>query len=158
MLRHAAGLHDIGKIGIPDATLLKPAQLDPDEWEMMKLHATIGADLLVGSRSPFLQLAEVIARTHHERWDGSGYPAGLRGEEIPLAGRICAICDAFDAMTSARPYKDARPRADALAEIERCRGTQFDPALVDVFLRIMSDPVAEWAVSPEAIVSARRPR
>jgi CHASE2 domain-containing sensor protein len=154
MFRHAAALHDIGKIGIPDATLLKPATLDEDEWDQMKRHTTIGADLLAGSRSPFLQLAEVIARTHHERWDGGGYPAGLRGEQIPLAGRICAICDAFDAMTSVRPYKAAMTAADALVELERCRGTQFDPELVDTFLEIVRDPIADWALSPETVVSA----
>ena len=106
-LRHAARLHDVGKIGVPDRVLLKPGRLDAEEWAIMKTHAEIGASMLAGSPSPLVQLAEAIARTHHERWDGSGYPAGLRGEEIPLAGRICAICDVFDALLSARPYKDA---------------------------------------------------
>ena len=117
LLRHAAALHDVGKIGIPDRVLLKPGKLDPAERTVMETHAAKGARLLADSRSDLLQLAEVIARTHHERWDGSGYPAGLSGEDIPLAGRICAICDVYDALVSPRPYKDpwavdAGPRRD----------------------------------------------
>ena len=128
-LRHAAVLHDVGKIGVPDRVLLKPGRLDEEEWEIMKTHAEIGASMLAGSPSPLVQLGEEIARTHHERWDGSGYPAGLRGEEIPLAGRICAICDVFDALRSRRPYKDAWTLDEAIAEIARQRGRHFDPAL-----------------------------
>ncbi len=109
LLRHASALHDVGKVGIPDEILSKPGPLDDDEWETMKTHTTIGASILSGSASPLVQLSETIALTHHERWDGSGYPLGLRGEEIPLAGRICAICDVFDALLSTRPYKDPWP-------------------------------------------------
>ncbi len=107
MLRHAAALHDVGKIGVPDHVLSKPGKLDSAEWETMKSHTTIGAQLLAGSDSPLVQMAERVALTHHERWDGSGYPAGFAGEQIPLVGRICAICDVFDALTSERPYKRA---------------------------------------------------
>jgi CHASE2 domain-containing sensor protein len=135
-LRHAAVLHDIGKIGVPDRVLLKPGKLTPDEWEIMKTHAEIGASMLAGSRSSLVQMAEVIARTHHERWDGTGYPAGLAGEDIPLVGRIVAICDVFDALRSRRPYKEAWPTAEAIAELTAQRGRHFDPELVDRFLNI----------------------
>jgi len=142
-LRHAAVLHDIGKIGVPDRVLLKPGKLTPDEWEVMKTHAAIGASMLAGSRSPLVQMAEVIARTHHERWDATGYPAGLGAEEIPLVGRIVAICDVFDALRSRRPYKEAWPTADALAEVAAQRGRHFDPELVDLFLAIAPELDAE---------------
>jgi CHASE2 domain-containing sensor protein len=138
-LRHAAVLHDVGKIGVPDRVLLKPGKLDPDEWEVMKAHAAIGASMLSGSHSPMVQLAEEIARTHHERWDGTGYPKGLRGEQIPLAGRICALCDVYDALVSRRPYKEAWPVDEALTEIRRQRGRHFDPWLTDLFLGIVMD-------------------
>ena len=134
MLRHASVLHDVGKIGVPDRVLLKPGPLDADEWVIMKTHAAIGASMLSGSPSPLVQLGEEIARTHHERWDGSGYPAGLKGEQIPLAGRICAICDVFDALRSRRPYKPPWTLDEALTEIARQRGRHFDPDLVDLFL------------------------
>lgn len=103
---YAAPMHDIGKIGIPDQILLKPGKLDPEEWEIMKQHTVIGGKILEGSDAEFIQLAEVIALSHHEKWDGSGYPNGLKGSEIPLAGRITAIADVFDALTSKRPYKE----------------------------------------------------
>jgi response regulator RpfG family c-di-GMP phosphodiesterase len=134
LLRHAAAMHDVGKIGIPDRVLLKAGKLDAEEWELMKTHTTLGAQILSGSRSELLQLAETIALTHHERWDGSGYPAGLAGEEIPLVGRICAVCDVFDALISERPYKRAWSRREALAEIARGSGSHFDPRLADAFL------------------------
>ncbi len=134
LLLHAAPMHDIGKIGIPDAILLKPGPLDPDEWEQMKLHTTIGAELLAGSHSPVVQLGEVIALTHHERWDGSGYPQGLAGDAAPVVGRICAIADVFDALISERPYKEAWDHQRAAAEIASQAGRQFDPELVDLFL------------------------
>jgi putative two-component system response regulator len=160
MIRHAAALHDMGKIAIPDGVLLKPGKLDADEWELMKTHTSAGAELLAGSRSPLLQLGEVIARTHHERWDGGGYPAGLAGEQIPLSGRICAICDSYDAMLSKRPYKDASTRAEALAELRRCAGTQFDPRLVEVFVGQIAaeadDAVLdEWNVGPDTVARER---
>ena len=131
MVLYAAPLHDIGKIGIPDRILLKEGPLDPDEWEVMKTHATTGANLLSGGRSALVQMAELIALTHHERWDGSGYPLGLKGEQIPLVSRICAVCDAFDAMVTDRPYQAAIPVADALAEIARESGRHFDPQVAD---------------------------
>jgi len=134
LLLHAAPMHDIGKIGIPDAILLKPGPLDPDEWEEMKRHTTIGAGLLAGSHSPVVQLGEVIALTHHERWDGSGYPHGLAGDAAPLVGRISAIADVFDALISERPYKDAWDHQSAANEIASQAGRQFDPELVDLFL------------------------
>jgi len=102
----------------------------------MKTHTTIGADLLAGSRSPLVQMGEVIARTHHERWDGTGYPAGLAGEAIPLVGRICAVCDVFDALTSDRPYKRAWTVGEALAEIERQSGRHFDPRIAALLLEL----------------------
>jgi putative two-component system response regulator len=135
-IRRASAVHDVGKIGVPDSILRKPGALDDDEWEVMKAHTTVGAAMLAGSRSPLVRLAETIALTHHERWDGSGYPAGLAGEEIPLVGRICAVCDAFDALVSERPYKPAWPAAMALEELRAQRGRQFDPRLVDTFLRM----------------------
>jgi cyclic di-GMP phosphodiesterase len=136
MLRHASALHDVGKIGIPDDVLLKPGALDPDEWRIMQSHTAKGAEILAGSNSPLIQMAEAIARTHHERWDGTGYPNGLKGEEIPLVGRICAICDVYDALGSKRPYKDAWPVARVLEEIAQGSGSHFDPALVAAFLKL----------------------
>jgi len=126
-------LHDIGKIAIPDVILLKPSALEPPEFETIKTHTTLGAKMLSGSDSVFLKMAETIALTHHEKWDGSGYPQGIKGEEIPLVGRICAIADVFDALTSCRPYKKAWSREEAVREIKRLKGTHFDPKLVEVF-------------------------
>jgi putative two-component system response regulator len=134
MLRHASAMHDVGKIGIPDGVLLKPGRLDDDEWALMRSHPQIGAEILEGSRSPLVQLGREIALTHHERWDGGGYPSGLAGEEIPIEGRICAICDVFDALLSERPYKKAWPLQDAIEEIRRGGGHHFDPELVELFL------------------------
>ena len=150
LLRHASALHDVGKIGIPDRVLLKPGKLDAEEWAVdADATPTIGAAMLAGSRSPLLQLAEAIARTHHERWDGTGYPAGLRGEEIPLAGRICAICDVFDALVSPRPYKE---RVDARRRARRDRAPSaarhFDPQLVDAFLGLFAGGRAPRAAPP----------
>ena len=104
---HAYPMHDVGKLGIPDENLLKPGKLDPGEWDIMKKHTTIGGRLLSGSSSELLQAGEIIALSHHERWDGKGYPKGIAEEEIPLSGRICAVSDVFDALTSNRPYKKA---------------------------------------------------
>ncbi len=147
MIMHASIAHDIGKIGISDSILLKAGPLDPGEWETMQTHTTIGADLLAGSPNPLIQMAEAIAISHHERWDGGGYPNGLRGEEIPLAGRICAIVDVYDALLSKRRYKDAWDPADVLAEIARGSGTHFDPAVVEAFLRFAPSLTAELQAS-----------
>jgi response regulator RpfG family c-di-GMP phosphodiesterase len=137
LLRRAAALHDVGKVGVPDAVLRKPGALDPAERRLMQQHTTIGAAILTGSSSPLIRHAEAIALAHHERWDGSGYPRGLRGEEIPLTARICAVCDVFDALLSPRPYKKPWPLPDVLAELQQQRGRHFDPALVDAFLALV---------------------
>ncbi len=134
LLLNASPMHDIGKIGIPDNILLKPGKFEPEEWEIMKQHAQMGADILEGEDSDLLTMARDIALTHHEKWDGTGYPNGLKGEEIPLVGRICAIADVFDALTSERPYKKAWSVEDALALIQENRGTHFEPCLVDAFM------------------------
>ncbi len=136
LIRRAAPLHDVGKIGIPDSILLKPGKLSSDEFALVKTHTSIGARILSGSRFPILRLAEEIAFSHHERWDGDGY-ARIAGDSIPLPGRIVAIADVFDALTQRRPYKDAWPVDEAIAEIEQQRGRQFDPTLVEAFLRII---------------------
>jgi putative two-component system response regulator len=135
LLRRAAGLHDIGKIGVPDTILLAPRKLSPEEFEVVKTHTSIGARILSGSRSPLLQMAETIAWTHHERWDGSGY-ARVSGPEIPLVGRITTVADVFDALTNHRPYKKAWPLDQAIAEIAAQSGRQFDPLVVDAFLAV----------------------
>ena len=150
LLRHASAMHDVGKIGVPDRVLLKPGRFTDNERAVMQTHTTIGASILTGSSAPLLQLAETIALTHHERWDGSGYPHGLAGEEIPLSGRICAICDVFDALLSRRPYKEPWSLTETLAEIRRERGRHFDPALVDAFLAIAPRLHAELGPAPEA--------
>lgn len=135
----AAPMHDIGKIGIPDHILLKPGKLNPDEWEIMKTHVNIGADLLDGTDIPLLVMARNIALSHHEKWDGSGYPQGLKGKAIPIEGRICAICDVFDALTSERPYKKAWPVEEAVAFLRQQKGQHFDPTLVELFESILDD-------------------
>jgi HD-GYP domain-containing protein (c-di-GMP phosphodiesterase class II)/CHASE2 domain-containing sensor protein len=139
LLRHAAALHDVGKLGIPDRVLRKPGVFDADERAVMETHTAIGADILAGSGSPLIRLAATIARSHHERWDGHGYPDGLRGEEIPLAARIATVCDVFDALLSVRPYKPAWTLSEALAELTAQRGRQFDPALVDAFVALVPE-------------------
>lgn len=141
LIRRAAPLHDVGKIGIADSILLKLGKLTPEEFAIVRTHATIGARILSGSRFPILRLAEEIAFNHHERWDGDGY-AGIAKDAIPLAGRIVTVADVFDALTQKRPYKSAWPVGEAMAEIERQRGRQFDPALADAFLQVIeqSDP------------------
>jgi putative two-component system response regulator len=135
-IRRAAPLHDIGKIGIPDDILLKPGRLAPAEFDVVKTHTTMGAQILSGSQAVLLQTAEVIALTHHERWDGTGYPAGLAGDQIPISGRIVAVADVFDALTHDRPYKQAWPLNDALHEIEHQSSGHFDPAVVDAFMTL----------------------
>jgi putative two-component system response regulator len=136
LIRRAAPLHDIGKIGIPDPILLKPGRLTTAEFEQIKTHTTIGAEILSGSRSPLLRMAESIAMTHHEYWDGNGYPVGLAEDEIPLPGRIVAVADVFDALTHERPYKEAWPVADAVAEVVIQSGQQFDPEIVRAFTKL----------------------
>lgn len=131
---NASPMHDIGKIGIPDAILLKPGKLDAAEWEIMKTHAAIGGDILRDFNSDLMRMAHTIALTHHEKWDGSGYPRGLSGEDIPIEGRIS---DVFDALTSARPYKKAWPVEEAAAFIADQAGRHFDPRLAQLFLDIL---------------------
>ncbi len=139
LLLHASPLHDVGKIGIPDTILLKEGELTPDEWEVMKMHPVIGAEILAGSTSKMMKMAETICLTHQERWDGLGYPLGLKGEEIPLVGRIIAICDVFDVLTSVRPYKKAYSIEKAMEIIESKNGTDFEPRLVEAFKKILPD-------------------
>jgi len=139
LLLNAAPMHDIGKIGIPDRILLKPEKLDPEEWKIMNTHVTIGADILSGDDSDLLKLARTIALEHHEKWDGSGFPFGLQGTEISLAGRIVSLCDVFDALTSERPYKRAWTIEEAMNFIEGQRGTHFDPALVEHFKEMIPE-------------------
>lgn len=136
---HASPMHDVGKIGIPDHILLKPGKLTPEEFTIMKTHAEIGANILAGHNSPLLQLAETIAATHHEKWDGSGYPRGLKGEAIPLEGRIVAIADVFDALTSSRPYKQAWSVEAAMSYVQDNSGIHFDPEIVVHFQKILPD-------------------
>jgi putative two-component system response regulator len=135
-LHRAAPLHDIGKIGVPDAILLKRGSLTHGEFALIKQHTTIGARILSGSRWPVLRLAEQIALTHHENWDGSGYPTGLRGPDIPLAGRIVAVADVFDSLIHARPYKDPWPVDEATRFLAGQAGWRFDPGVIEVFARL----------------------
>jgi putative two-component system response regulator len=155
LLREAAALHDVGKLAIPDSVLLKPGSLSEEEFEVTKTHAAIGQRLLSGSSSAVLQMAAVIAGGHHERWDGSGYPAGLAGEGIPLVGRIVAVADVYDALTHDRPYKSLWPTEQAIGEIRRAAGSQFDPGVVDAFLQTRAE-VRETAVP--ALWPQRPPR
>jgi len=138
LIRRASPLHDVGKIAIPDSVLLKPGKLTLEEFELMKTHSTVGAKMLSGEQFPLLQRAEEIALTHHERWDGTGY-IGLKGEAIPMAGRIVAVADVFDALTSARPYKEAWPRVEAIKEVQCQSGRQFDPSVVEAFLKVVNN-------------------
>jgi putative two-component system response regulator len=142
LLLNASPMHDVGKIGIPDNILLKPGKLDATEWETMKTHSVIGAELLSGSGNPMMDLAREVALTHHERWDGSGYPGNIAGEDIPISGRIAALCDVFDALLSARPYKKVWSHQDALDLIRSESGKHFDPELVDAFLGIQPEIMA----------------
>ncbi len=139
MIRTASPMHDVGKIGIPDSILLKPGRLTPDEYEVMKKHAEIGYRILGGSDSKLLQLAASIAHTHHEKYNGSGYPRGLSGEDIPIEGRIVAVADVFDALTSERPYKQAWPLERALKLLLDGRNEHFDGRLVDLFIGSMDE-------------------
>lgn len=164
-LREAATLHDVGKIGIPDHILLNRGRLNQEEADVMRTHAVLGARLLYGSSSPVLQMAASIAATHHEWWDGNGYPVGLAGEGIPLLGRIVAVADVFDALTHERPYKRAWPTEQAIARIARGAGSQFDPRVVEAFLSLHEQslatasprPAGSPRVQPGAGVEKRRP-
>ena len=150
-VRRGALLHDIGKMGVPDAILLKPGKLDPDEWEVMKSHTTLAYELLSGI--PFLRSAIDIPYAHHERWDGTGYPRGLKGEEIPIGARLFAVVDVYDALTSDRPYRRAWSREKALAYIRDNAGTHFDPRVVDAFLEMMGE-----REEPARVAARRDPR
>lgn len=141
IIQHASRMHDLGKIAVPDVILGKPSALDSREWQVMRQHAAIGASILANSSSQLLQAGQVIALSHHERWNGSGYPAGLAGEAIPLWGRICAVADTFDAVTSERPYKPAYSNDIARQILLDGRGIQFDPKVVDVFFDFFDEIV-----------------
>jgi len=136
-LHHAAALHDIGKVAIPDAIISKPGPLDADEWAFMRRHTLIGERIVAAA--PALAVAAALVRASHESWNGTGYPDKLAGADIPLGARIIAVCDAFDAMISDRPYSPPRSIDEALAELRRCAGTQFDPAIVPVFEQVLAD-------------------
>ena len=139
LLFQASPMHDIGKIGIPDSILLKPGRLDAAEWKTMQTHTTLGAEILSRHDSLLIKMGGVLALTHHEKWDGSGYPQGLSEYAIPLGGRIASICDIFDALTSKRPYKEAWPVNDALNEIRALKGTALDPKIVECFFACLPE-------------------
>jgi putative two-component system response regulator len=141
-LRLASPMHDVGKIGIPDSILKKPGKLTPEEYEVMKQHPNIGAAILANSGSELLQMAERIARSHHEKWNGQGYPRGIKGADIPLEGRIVAIADVFDAVTSKRCYKPAFALEKSIGILKDGAGQHFDPELVEAFLSIESEILA----------------
>lgn len=138
-LEYAAPMHDIGKIGIPDSILLKPGKLDPQEWEIMKTHTTIGHEILADSQSKYMHIGAVIALHHHERYDGKGYPNQLKGEQIPLVARVVSVADVYDALVSERPYKKAWSNEDACRYIEQSAGTQLDPRCVQAFFDRLED-------------------
>jgi putative two-component system response regulator len=141
LLRRAATLHDVGKIGVPDGILMKPGRLTPGEWDRMRAHVEIGERILMGSGYPILEMAAEIARFHHERWDGEGYQNGLKGDDIPLSGRLVAVADVFDSLTHIRPYKEAQPVEEAVTYIANERGAHFDPAVVDAFLELAEEGI-----------------
>lgn len=141
-LFYASLLHDIGKIGIPDSILLKPGPLSPAEWDMMREHTRIGAEILDKHGNALFDTAREVALCHHEHWDGAGYPQGLSGESIPLVGRICTVLDVFDALVSRRPYKEAWPIEKAMATIASLSGRQFDPRIVDAFMAVLDQLLA----------------
>jgi putative two-component system response regulator len=150
----AALLHDVGKIAVPASLTRKPGQLSSSERDQMERHAAVGAHLLAGSPLPLLRLAEEIARSHHERWDGLGYPNALRGEEVPLSGRIVAVADVYDALTSVRPYKGAWTPARALDEVRDGAGNQFDPRVVAALERVLSRETRDGVPPPRTSAAA----
>jgi putative two-component system response regulator len=151
-LRLAGRLHDIGKVAVPDSILLKPGPLTPEEFDVMKTHTTIGAEILSGSASPLIQLAAEVALNHHERWDGTGYPAGRVGNDIPLSGRIVTVADVYDALTSHRTYKHAWTPLEAIQYIVDARGAQFEPRLVDAFVQVQLRTHPELAAEIIAVI------
>jgi HD-GYP domain-containing protein (c-di-GMP phosphodiesterase class II) len=156
---HAAQLHDVGKIAIPDAILNKPGPLDEDEWRFMRRHTIIGERIVSGA--PALSEAARLIRASHERFDGDGYPDGLRGEEIPIGSRVIAVCDAFDAMIADRPYRASLSPAAAMRELERCSGSQFDPVVVEAFRETLGEPFASGRMTraaPDVRATASTPR
>jgi putative two-component system response regulator len=154
MLFNAAPMHDVGKIGIPDAILLKQGPLTPDEWVVVKRHPAIGAGIIGRHSNEMLEMARVIALTHHEKWDGSGYPRGLKGDAIPLVGRIVAAADVFDALTNSRPYKAAWPLQEALAYMQREAGRHFDPRVVQKVVELL--PQFQAVMEQYSELSGRR--
>jgi putative two-component system response regulator len=152
IIYYASPMHDVGKAGIPDAILLKPAKLSPEEWTIMKQHTEIGGRILGGSGSELLQAGKLIALSHHEKWDGSGYPNGLAGETIPLHGRICAVADVFDALTSKRPYREPLRNDKALQIMREGKGTHFDAHLLSLFLDTIKEMEAIQRLHPDAEV------
>jgi len=159
LLLNAAPMHDVGKIGIPDRVLTKPGPLDPEEWALMKTHPQVGAEIIGDHHSDLLKMARSVALTHHEKWDGSGYPLGLAGEEIPLEGRIVAIADVFDALTSVRPYKRAWSSAEAVAHLRQQSGKAFDPRLLGLFLDLVPEVERirrQHTDTPDASIVERR--
>ncbi len=139
LIFNASPMHDIGKIGIPDNVLLKPGKLDDDEWHIMRTHPQLGASIIGDHDNELMRMSKEIALSHHEKWDGSGYPNGLKGEEIPLSGRIVAVADVFDALTTERPYKKAWAVSDAVKFIDENSGIHFDPDLVLLFHEVMPE-------------------
>jgi putative two-component system response regulator len=153
-------MHDVGKIGIPDAILRKRGELTPDEQSLMRSHTVLGANMLAGSESPVFWMARDIAMYHHERWDGSGYPTGLAGEEIPEAARIVAIVDVYDALTHDRVYRKELPEAEVIRLMTEGRGTQFDPRLLDIFMSLLPEmrAIAQAAPDDEGLFDVSLPR
>ncbi len=156
MIRRAAPLHDVGKIGIPDRILLKPGKLSDEEFEVMKNHTTIGADILAGSRFPLLQMAAEIALTHHERWDGAGFPLGLRSDRVRLEARIVSVADAYDAMTSDRPYRRALPQAEVWELLWGGAGSQWDEDVVEALTVALERRAEEVVVHGDGAPAGRR--
>ncbi len=149
MMSQAATLHDVGKIGTPDGILLKPAKLTDIEFITMRSHTTMGANLLAEGHSEVIKLAQTIALSHHERWDGKGYPGGIKGEEIPIEGRIVAVVDVLDALTHERPYKKAWSLEDALREIKNLSGSHFDPAVVQALCGLPTEVLSYSRMNDE---------